>query len=155
MNIKAQDQNESITFDLTITTKNDLTKSFCIFTDPTRNTKNPAQCWVMSRTKLRHLKTKVYTDGTCTNNGKQNSRSGSRVWFSPNVQKNSAIKIPGEDQSNQAGEIITMILALSTTPTFCPLEIISDFKYTIDGLTTHLIQWKSIGWIQIKNATLF
>ena len=94
----------------------------------------------MPRTKLRHLTTKVYTDGTCTNNGKQNFRSSSRVWFSPNDQKNSAIKIPGENQSNQAGEIITMISALSTTPTFCPLEIISDSKYTIDRLTTHLIQ---------------
>jgi RNase H len=40
-------------------------------------------------------------------------------------------------------------------PRFWPLTIISDSKYAIDGLTTHLHTWEDNGWIGVKNATLF
>ncbi|KAG2144793.1 RnaseH-domain-containing protein [Suillus cothurnatus] len=35
------------------------------------------------------------------------------------------------------------------------MKIITDSKYTINGLTTHLKNWEDIGWIGIENATLF
>jgi hypothetical protein len=37
----------------------------------------------------------------------------------------------------------------------CPLKIITDSKYVIKGLTTHLGTWEDRGWINIKNADLF
>ena len=155
MNLRAKNQNKSIIFDPTITTKNDLTECFCIFTDPTRTSKTPAQHQVTPGTKIRHPTMKVHTDGACINNGKQNAQSGSGIWFGPNNPRNNAIRIPGSAQSNQAGKIVAVISALTLTPNFYPLEVISDSKYTIEGLTTHLKHWEDIGWIQIKNAELF
>jgi ribonuclease HI len=36
-----------------------------------------------------------------------------------------------------------------------PLKIITDSKYTINSLTTHLREWEDRGWIGIKNRKLF
>ena len=38
---------------------------------------------------------------------------------------------------------------------FCPLEIITDSKYAIEGLTMHLQNWEDQGPIKIKNTRLF
>ncbi|KAF8137578.1 RnaseH-domain-containing protein [Boletus edulis] len=68
---------------------------------------------------------------------------------------NRAIKVPGTTQSNQAGEIAAVAVALQITPPLTPLEIISDSRYVIDGLTKHLATWENIGWIGISNKELF
>ncbi|KAI0302476.1 ribonuclease H-like protein, partial [Russula brevipes] len=97
----------------------------------------------------------VYTDGACLDNGKANARCGSGIWFGKNDPRNTAIRIPGPEQSNQVGEITGIIVAASKTPLFQPLEIVSDSRYAIDGLTTHLNNWEDKGWIDIKNAAYF
>jgi hypothetical protein len=48
-----------------------------------------------------------------------------------------------------------MIKVAEDLPTFIPIEIHSDSKYAIDGLTIHLISWEDSGWIAIQNAPLF
>lgn len=83
----------------------------------------------------------VYTDGACLYNGMANAQSGARVWFGPNHAKNQAIKIPGTRQSNQVGEVVVIIAALTAVPLNQPLKIVTDSKYAIDGLTTHLGRW--------------
>lgn len=63
--------------------------------------------------------------------------------------------MPGKTQSNQVGEVAAVVVALQDTPNFAPLEIVTDSKYTIDGLTKHLPKWEDRGWIGIKNSELF
>ena len=53
------------------------------------------------------------------------------------------------------GEIAAIIVAVDSFPKFWPLTIISDSKYAIEGLTTHLPTWEDNGWIGIKNAEFF
>jgi ribonuclease HI len=154
-NLQNKSQNKSVTFDPTITTKSDLTECYRIFTDPARASRLPAQRQVNPGTELRHQTIEIHTDGACMNNGKKDARCGSGVWFGPNDPRNSATRIPGPAQSNQVGEIAAIIVAITKTPTFSPLKIISDSKYAIDGLTTHLSHWEDKGWIQVKNAELF
>jgi hypothetical protein len=84
INLQAKSQNRSVTFDPTITTKNNLTECFCIFMDPMRISQHPAQQRVTPGAELRHETVEVYTDGACINNGKRNAKSGSRAWFGPN-----------------------------------------------------------------------
>jgi ribonuclease HI len=84
-----------------------------------------------------------------------NAQSGSRIWFGPADERNKAIRVPRDLQSNQIGEIVAVIVAVEATPTFQPLEILTDSKYVINGLTTHLGTWEDRGWIGIKNAPLF
>ena len=94
-------------------------------------------------------------DGACWNNGKANARCGSSIWIKSNHGRNAAIRVPGIRQSNQVGEIIAVIEAINSFPNFCPLTIISDLRYVIDGLTQHLSKWEDKGWIGVENVEFF
>ena len=106
-NLRAQHQNELITFDPSITNKNDITKCFRIFTDPNITPRWPAQHRVDPETALWHQTIKIYTDGACDNNGKVDAKCGSGIWIAENEPRNQAIKVPGSAQSNQIGELVT------------------------------------------------
>ena len=77
------------------------------------------------------------------------------VWFEPKDPRNLAIRIPGNQQSNQVGEVVAILAAIGKAQHFRPLEIITDSRYAKEGLTTHLQQWEDQGWIGLKNARLF
>ena len=154
-NRTAQENNESTLFDPSITSKDSLAECFRVFTDPGRISRNPAQRRISEGTNWRHNKIEVYTDGACYNNGKQNARCGGGIWFGPNDHRNRPIRVPGDHQSNQIGELVATIMAIDAVPHFAPLEIITDSTYVISGLTAHLRQWEDIGWINIQNAQLF
>ncbi|KAG1879325.1 ribonuclease H-like protein [Suillus tomentosus] len=84
----------------------------------------------------------IFTDGSCLNNGKANAKCGSGIWIAENHKKNKAIRIPGEVQSNQIGELTAILF-------------ISDSKYAIEGLTKNLKTWEDDRWTNIKNADFF
>ncbi|KAH9980722.1 hypothetical protein BJV74DRAFT_879261 [Russula compacta] len=65
------------------------------------------------------------------------------MWFGPNNPRNLALRIAGDTQLNQVGEIAVII------------ALITDSKYTIKGLTTHLQHWEDQGWIAIRDTNLF
>jgi ribonuclease HI len=148
-------QNGLITFDPSITNKSNLTECIRIFTNPNASSKQPAQRGIDPGTALRHRTLKVYTDGACNNNGKKNAQCGSGTWIGLNDPRNSATKVPGQNQSNQIGELVAVIKAVQDLPIFTPLEIHLDSQYIIDGLTTYLPEWEDIGRIGVQNATLF
>jgi ribonuclease HI len=58
-------------------------------------------------------------------------------------------------QLNQVADIAAVIDAPRSIPHFWPLLIMSDSKYVISGLTTHLRSWENNGWIGVKNAPHF
>ena len=89
------------------------------------------------------------------NNGKQNARSGSGIWFRHKNPRNLAIRVPGVAQSNQVGKLVAIIAAAKATPPYQPLKIVTNSKYAIYGLTDHLESWENDGWINIENAILF
>jgi ribonuclease HI len=84
-----------------------------------------------------------------------NALSGSGIWYGPDDEKNRVIRVPGDSQSNQVGELVAVIKAINATPPFQPLEILTDSKYVINGLTAHLGTWENRGWIGVKNAPHF
>ena len=154
-NQEARRVDGEIRFDPSITCKNELADCFRIFTDPEKLSTMSAHRSYTVGINHRHEGITVYTDGACINNGKLNARCGSGIWISPNHAQNTAIRVPGPQQSNQVGELAAIIVAVDSFPRFWPLTIISDSKYAIDGLTTHLHTWEDNGWIGVKNATLF
>ena len=151
----AKENNEAILFDPSITSKNTLADSFRIFTDAERISRNPARRQILDSSNRRHDPIVVYTDGACYNNGKQNARCGGGIWFGPNDPRNRSICVPGNQQSNQVGELTVTIGAIEITPPFVPLTIMTDSFYVINGLTVYLPSWEDLGWINIKNAPLF
>ena len=154
-NENAKQTHGAIIFDPTITCKNDLSECFRIFTNPTQITNIPAKRLQARGTVLRNQQIEVYTDGPCYENGKANAQCGSGIWFGPNQERNRAIRIPGEAQSNQVGEIAAIIVTAEMIPQSWLLKIHMDSQYVIDGLTTHLKDWEDNGWIGIKNVPLF
>ena len=51
----------------------------------------------------------VWTDGSASNNGKPNCRSGAGVFFGPADPRNCAARVPGEKQSSQRGEVYVAV----------------------------------------------
>lgn len=151
----ADENSDKLMFNAEIACKTDLTECFRIFTDPNRLSHIPIRRRHAPGLNLQDQTITVYTDGACFNNGKENAICGSGIWAGPDSHLNTAIRVPGTDQSNQVGEIAAVIKAVSMLPTFCPLIINTDSQYVIKGLTTHLKDWENKGWIGIKNANLF
>lgn len=46
-------------------------------------------------------------------------------------------------------------IAGASAPISQPLEIVSDSKYVIEGLTEHLQKWEDQRWTSIKNTIFF
>ncbi|KAJ7448282.1 hypothetical protein B0H11DRAFT_1744415, partial [Mycena galericulata] len=62
----------------------------------------------------------VYTDGSSLENGSDNTRAGSGIYYGPNDARNMAIKIPKKlNPSNQVAEV----LAVKETAEYAPLDI--------------------------------
>ena len=154
-NQQARQTNRAITFDPSLTCNNNLADAFRVFINPLLLSNLPAQRGPPVGRIPSCPKITIYTDGACLNNGKMNAICGSGIWAGHNHPINKAIRVPGPAQSNQVGEIAAIILATAAVPLSQPLEIISDSRYAIDGLTTHLRSWEDRGWIGVQNAPFF
>ncbi|KAH7903891.1 ribonuclease H-like protein [Hygrophoropsis aurantiaca] len=146
-----------ITFDPTISTKNSIAECFRIFTDPNKLSQQPAyrlQFGTQGRPHdNEHIK--IFTDGSCSNNGKQNAKCGAGIWIADDHPLNQSIRIKNDTQSNQVGELVAILKALQSTNPAVPVTIATDSMYAIDGLTKHLTTWEDQGWINIDNHKLF
>ena len=154
-NQRADPSSDGILFDPSLTCGDRLADCFRIFTDPSLSLPSPALRLPPRGRTPSCQKVTLYTDGACMNNGKRNAMCSGGVWAGHGNPLNTAIRVPGHAQSNQVGEIAAIIVAASLVPLSQPLEIISDSKYAIEGLTKHLQSWENQGWIGVKNAPFF
>jgi ribonuclease HI len=151
-----EESDQGITFNPSVTEKADLTDCFRIFIDPDKITNVPAVRQPPPRgIAINDEEITTYTDGSCLNNGKQNAKCGSGVWLEDRSEHNQALRIPGQAQSNQVGELAAVVATLEKLPNYTPLMIKTDSRYVIDGLTKHLKEWEDQGWIGIKNKEWF
>jgi len=58
----------------------------------------------------------LYTYGACLEGKTSRARAGAGTFFLEDETKNHALRIPGPSQTNQSGEIMAIVKALSTTP---------------------------------------
>ena len=148
---------DEITFDPTITTRSSLDECFRVLVkNPTDHPELASRLWNPRLEQGQHIEPIVaYTDSSCIHNGKNNAACGGGVWLDNNHSLNKAIRIPGDDQSNQTGEIAAITVALQIIDPTTPLTIVSDSRYAIDGLTKHLPTWEDHGWTDISNHKWF
>jgi ribonuclease HI len=98
----------------------------------------------------------VYTDGSCKDNGFENARAGSGIFFGHGHPKNKALRLPQMvNRSNQAAEVLAVIEAMRIVGDKSDIRIISDSKYVRDNLTTNLEKNENTGWYNVSNAKLF
>ncbi|KAJ6554793.1 hypothetical protein B0H19DRAFT_948378, partial [Mycena capillaripes] len=94
----------SLTFDTKIT-QDTLTDTFRIFTEQFQGSTSPPYTKMEPEPDEEPIA--VYTDGSATDNGRDNPQAGSGIFFGAGDNRNRAIKIPEAlDPSNQVGEII-------------------------------------------------
>ncbi|TFK62739.1 hypothetical protein BDN72DRAFT_827234 [Pluteus cervinus] len=143
-------RDEEIIFKSDFTTK-DLTSAFRVFVKDEEVTNQIFQ----QEPALADLEVDVvYTDGSCHKNGDADAQAGCGIWYSPSNDRNKALKMKGENQSNNTAEIAAVLAVLNNTPTHREIKIHTDSKYVLDGLTTHLEKWEDKGWIGISNREL-
>ncbi|XP_067324566.1 ribonuclease H1 isoform X3 [Anolis sagrei] len=89
----------------------------------------------------------VYTDGCCSSNGRSKARAGTGVYWGPGHPLNSSERLPGR-QTNQRAEIHAACKAVeqAKSQNIKKLAIYTDSKFTINGMTSWVPNWKSNGW---------
>jgi len=154
-NLQAKINNDEIVFNLSLTCSESLADIFRVLTNPNRLSTTPALCLPpLGHTPI-GPKITIFTDGACLKNRKRNATCGGGTWVSHGNPLNASIRVPGPAQSNQIGEIAAVIQAAASIPLSQLLEIVSDSKYVIEGLTNNLNNWEDQGWIGIQNAPFF
>jgi hypothetical protein len=151
----AKINNEAITFDPSVTCKGDLANAFWVFIDPCLISNLPALHRPTIGCNPISQKITLYIDRAYLNNRKRNTICRSSIWARHDSPLNKAFRVLDNTQSNQIGEVTAIILAVMSVLLLQPLEIVSDSKYAIEGLTMHLQSWEDQGWIGIKNAHFF
>ncbi|KAI4878539.1 hypothetical protein NFI96_034617, partial [Prochilodus magdalenae] len=89
----------------------------------------------------------VYTDGCCTGNGKTGARAGIGVYWGPDHPLNVAERLAGR-QTNQRAELQAACKALEQAKNMNikKLVLYTDSKFTINGITSWVKNWKINGW---------
>ncbi|KAH9849698.1 hypothetical protein C2E23DRAFT_701387, partial [Lenzites betulinus] len=124
-NVRARAENGAIVFDPSIRSSLPIEAVFRVF-DASRD----ADCAIPRRPPrpfaVNAESITVYTDGSCENNGCDNSLAGAGIWYGVDDVRNAAIRVPGERVTNQAAEMYAVAWAVSSAPPFAPMNIISD-----------------------------
>ncbi|GAA6231713.1 ribonuclease H1 isoform X1 [Lates japonicus] len=89
----------------------------------------------------------VYTDGCCSGNGKSRARAGIGVYWGHNHPLNVAERLEGR-QTNQRAELQAACRALEQAKenNIKKLVLYTDSKFTINGVTSWVKNWKLNNW---------
>jgi len=121
-NITARRNNMQIQFNPALTSDDDLSHNFRIFTEVNSSCVDPAYRKHPLNNFLEDEIT-VYTDGSCLENGTDEAKVGSGMWHGPYHPNNMSLRIPGVLQSNQVAELVAILHVLQKTAPFAPLHI--------------------------------
>jgi len=93
----------------------------------------------------------VYTDGACSNNGKENALAGIGIYFGENDTRNVSMKITGKQSNNTAelGAILQLYNIIDVDIlSGKKIGIVSDSLYAIRCATSYGKKCEEKGWIE-------
>ena len=98
---------------------------------------------------------RIFTDGSCINNGKPNAKAGFAVWFPEHRELSTAARVPdSEAQTNQRGEMraIERAVTILEQNGFQDDDIViyTDSDYCINCLTKWITNWVSRNWKTVE-----
>ncbi|KAF8998687.1 ribonuclease H-like domain-containing protein, partial [Cyathus striatus] len=96
----------------------------------------------------------IHTDGSCADNGTDSARAGSGLWYAEAHPHNAAVRLPNLLATNNAAELVAILLGLQRNSSTKVIKIISDSQYCIDGLVLHLQDWADRGFIVVKTPDI-
>jgi ribonuclease HI len=94
---------------------------------------------------------RVFTDGSCTSNGRKDAKAGFAAWFPEHPEWSDSQRVPDDQsQTNQRAELSAIHLAVSILATkgaFAEdLVIYTDSDYSIKCLTEWMPGWVARDW---------
>ena len=101
----------------------------------------------------------VFTDGACSNNGKQNAKAGIGVFFEENDPRNVSRRVDGK-QTNNTAELTAILVVFDILREDIEqgknIVIHSDSEYSINCMTKWGVKWAQDNWSKktIKNLEL-
>ena len=101
----------------------------------------------------------VFTDGACSNNGKQNAKAGIGVFFEENDPRNVSRRVDGK-QTNNTAELTAIVVVFDILREDIEqgknIIIHSDSEYSINCMTKWGVKWAKDNWSKktIKNLEL-
>ena len=105
---------------------------------------------------LPHTSVTIYTDGACSGN------PGPGGWGALLRYNDTEKELSGgePDTTNNRMELMAAIMALETLKRSCHIDLYTDSKYVMQGITEWLPGWKAKGWKTaakkpVKNADLW
>ncbi|KAJ6583795.1 ribonuclease H-like domain-containing protein, partial [Mycena sp. CBHHK59/15] len=87
----------------------------------------------------------VYTDGSCFDNGSPSARAGAGVYFGPGNPRNCSLRVSGS-QTNNRGELLAILYALSVVRPFKAVKIFTDSEYCIQSIVYWAVKNDQNGW---------
>ncbi|XP_040286922.1 ribonuclease H1-like isoform X1 [Bufo bufo] len=92
----------------------------------------------------------VYTDGSCSRNGRYGAQAGIGVYWGPNHPLNVSERLYGR-QTNQRAEIEAASRAVEQARdhNVTRLNVCTDSEYTIKGMTEWVPRWKKNNWMTL------
>jgi len=152
-NITTHPNKGTLLFNPSVTSNDDLSQNFRIFSNHNAKCIDPA--YRKHPLIAGHAEeSTAHTAGACLEDGYDDAQAGSGVWFGPEDPRNAAFKVSGPNQSKQVGQLAAVLYAVQSTPPFAPLHIISSSKYIINCFTKNLTNWEEYGWIKIPNKEI-
>ena len=96
-------------------------------------TKEDAEYYLKYGVKKNKEILNVFTDGACSNNGKENAKAGIGVYFGENDSRNISKKIDGKQTNNTAelSAVIEVFHILDKIKEYNEINIYSDSEYVI------------------------
>jgi ribonuclease HI len=94
---------------------------------------------------------RVFTDGSCTNNGRPGAKAGYAVWFPEHPDWSESHRIPDtEEQTNNRAELSAIRRAVQILESKGYLDedivIYTDSNYSINCLSVWITGWLARGW---------
>lgn len=101
----------------------------------------------------------IFTDGSCINNGKKNSKGGIGVFFADNDPRNISQELTCDKVTNQVAELTAISIALDIVKDYKDIVYIySDSSYCINIFVNWIKSWEKNNWRkkdgEIKNLEL-
>ncbi len=84
----------------------------------------------------------IYTDGACSGNPGPGGWGAYISWNGHEKDLNGG----EDDTTNNRMELMAAIVAMETLKQSCHIELYTDSKYVMDGMTKWLDGWKARGW---------
>ena len=101
---------------------------------------------------------RVFTDGSCIGNGKENAKAGIGIYFPNNEFENVSEAFIQAPITNQRAELYAIYKALSTITDNCKFSkviVYSDSLYSIKCTTEWAKKWEKDNWTKnIKNLDI-